>query len=477
MNWFRRYIYSQGLAPYLQQLGVRPEVQQFITKLPREKAQHFVNFVRSNPKVDLPSLQNQIQLPQKKEAEYFPDERAIASRFSGQTQILHPNIPRWILVNFRKARKGRQDLTYHEIHSTNIFPEYNQFISMLLDWDVTNGLTDFLYNNPNFRLDSYTPNQVYNIVEEWHSTQAGKGKGKIYGPIEQSLIVYGPQWKNNNISIYYKEWQGWTIQEVRTENDLAVEGNLMNNCVGSYFEAVEEGKCRIFSLRDPQNKPHVTIETDNSIHDFRQILGNSNREPDKTYKKMIKEWITSLPGDRYFAGEDRDNLYYPLHYLDMDKINNVLAKTVDPEYGLKSNSNVEVPDFERIIGDYIARDNSGSEGNYRGAVEDFPELFINALLTEKGVNIIPIFEEALYEYEEKANEHLDLDYPMVNSPPEEEDFETDQEYQKAYDAWQEQEQKYQDEAIMEDRKRYLPWAAIDDAFRYINKLREKKVIP
>lgn len=45
------------------------------------------------------------------------------------------------------------------------------------------------------------------------------------------------------------------------EDALKYEGDTMKHCVGGYCEDVASGKSRIFSLRDAQGRPHVTVET------------------------------------------------------------------------------------------------------------------------------------------------------------------------------------------------------------------------
>lgn len=51
---------------------------------------------------------------------------------------------------------------------------------------------------------------------------------------------------------------------------LNAEGDYMGHCVGDYCDSVLEGGTRIFSLRDPQGKPLVTVEARKSgeVHDF-----------------------------------------------------------------------------------------------------------------------------------------------------------------------------------------------------------------
>ena len=48
--------------------------------------------------------------------------------------------------------------------------------------------------------------------------------------------------------------------EDQTKKALQYEGDTMGHCVGSYCEDVMGGHTRIFSLRDAEGKPHVTIE-------------------------------------------------------------------------------------------------------------------------------------------------------------------------------------------------------------------------
>jgi hypothetical protein len=53
---------------------------------------------------------------------------------------------------------------------------------------------------------------------------------------------------------------GKTPQEAWLAGRLAEEGNAMGHCVGGYCPTVAAGDARIFSLRDPKGKSHVTVE-------------------------------------------------------------------------------------------------------------------------------------------------------------------------------------------------------------------------
>jgi hypothetical protein len=95
---------------------------------------------------------------------------------------------------------------------------------------------------------------------------------------------------------------GWTIQQVATPNDLKAEGNMMNHCVGTYCDDVASGKTRIFSLRDPQNHPHVTIELQGDSDKIVQVQGNSNQDPSEDYDYYIEQFFRNLDNPQWAEG-------------------------------------------------------------------------------------------------------------------------------------------------------------------------------
>lgn len=71
---------------------------------------------------------------------------------------------------------------------------------------------------------------------------------------------------------------------------------MAGHCVGGYDQKVKSGESRIFTLRDPNNKPHVTIEM-NKAGDIVQIKGNSNSRVKPEYRDYIKDYFKT---DDYF---------------------------------------------------------------------------------------------------------------------------------------------------------------------------------
>ena len=55
---------------------------------------------------------------------------------------------------------------------------------------------------------------------------------------------------------------GWTVQDMRTKEQLKAEGDAMGHCVGvaGYWERVRRREIFILSIRDPDGRPHVTLE-------------------------------------------------------------------------------------------------------------------------------------------------------------------------------------------------------------------------
>jgi len=93
---------------------------------------------------------------------------------------------------------------------------------------------------------------------------------------------------------------GKTPEEAWLAGRLAEEGNQMGHCAGGYCEGVASGESRIFSLRDPKGKSHVTIEATPPIKgedlskieaDIQQIKGKQNRAPSKEYLPYVQDFV------------------------------------------------------------------------------------------------------------------------------------------------------------------------------------------
>ncbi len=338
MNWYIKTIFSQvdtqfKLESYLKTLGATPDIIQYIITQDINASQYLTNEFRKNPGLNIQQLQ-QLPLSQKINP-YLRSEYNIASSY--------PEIRLWILINLKKIRKGKRSTDNYSLEDLSMIltEEENAFyfgfqdkLDEIYDW-VTR-------SEPRPEIASYSPQQAIEESNEWHRMIAGKGEGKNYEPTKKELIVYGPKWKS-------EELEGWTIQKIMSKNDLLAEGNKMDHCVGSYCDQMLSGNSLFYSLRDHQNKPYVTIETDTTGEYVQQIQGHFNDAPEDIHKNMIREWILSTKGaPNYYLNKNSDwemdgnldEMEWKLNdikngYIEDDYSSNIYAE----DYGLETESN------------------------------------------------------------------------------------------------------------------------------------------
>ena len=475
MNWYIKQIFAQatGLQNYIGTLGVSPDVMNYILSLDKNTAQYLTNEVRKNPSLNLQQLQ-QIQMPQKQDP-YLPSEKRLAQNF----EVELPQFSKWILVSLRKLRNGKKppmgDMRVQD--DPNQFPEYFQLknkIPELQDW----------IGRTNIDISSYSSEQAIQSSDEWHEMMASQGEGNRYEPTKQEDIVYGPQWNN-------PEWQGWTIQKVTSENDLLTEGNKMDHCVGSYCEDVVSERSVIYSLRDPNNEPHVTMEVsgngkykDDSAGDIVQIQGKSNSTPKSEYKVMIKEWI-STSGDKSgikkeintFESLEEHQDYDGLSVKDItNAIENILQGKSN-EYGLKY---VFDTDMETVIdklvetGEAENKSYRNRDNEYYGDIAESADSVTDLALMEDLK--LPHWPQHSGEWEELKKMPKESNWKNIQEVqnwawatideivedfysyetgleyPQEEDFEDPAEYEEAMEGYQEAEAEIHDEWLRSSLK-------------------------
>lgn len=97
----------------------------------------------------------------------------------------------------------------------------------------------------------------------------------------------------------HREPDGWTVQQLTTREQLDAEGQYLQHCVGSYYDEVHGGKTEIFSLRDPEGFPHVTIEYQYTWRAWRvnQIQARGNQFPAKHRDRLVRLMDTVFRGD------------------------------------------------------------------------------------------------------------------------------------------------------------------------------------
>ena len=146
-----------------------------------------------------------------------------------------------------------------------------------------------------------------------------------------------------------------------TKEALKSEGNQMGHCVGThcdYYDGVMNGSKQIFSLRDANNKPHVTIET-NIVRDLDRWL-NANKETISKDPELSKRIFT----------DDFDEKYPRSRIDDEDLVNEYIGnmKKTMKEKGLPIN---EDPGAYVNIKQVKGNKNSRPKDEYQDYVTDF----------------------------------------------------------------------------------------------------------
>jgi len=95
----------------------------------------------------------------------------------------------------------------------------------------------------------------------------------------------------------------------KTASALKSEGEMMGHCVGSYCPQVESGRTKIYSLRSPDGKSHVTIEVNKNNHLNDWLEANKeeiNKDP------LLKQMSYYDPDEKYpgmYSEEEVEQAY------------------------------------------------------------------------------------------------------------------------------------------------------------------------
>ncbi len=486
MNWYLKKLFAgfNVLAgsrdDYLRSIDADENIIAFINSVPDQTlAQQYVNMFRQNPTITLEQLQSSIQVPEQQVDPYTNQEYALANTYASFIDHDKEIVKKWILVNLRKVRKGRNVPGLSkapgispELHDLSYF--YSFAFGKMNNDVLPRSIGDW-YNAVNPDISSITFDQAIDASDTWHRAMAAGGEGLEYEPTNPGLIVYGPKWEN-------EDFNGWTIQRIMSENDLKTEGNKLNHCIGSYCKEVERESTIVYSLRDPQNEPHASINTSDSAgNEVEQIFGHSNSEPKDLYKRMIREWIMSGETGPEYQNSDTDEKDV------LESIDTIGSKEETNEYGLVLMN--EDPNLEDM--DYLLRETlkeakelqnrwgrSSQGGDYWGDITYYPEKVVDAAI-RLGPMSLRQLEDSLSDVSQEAEEELEDSgyyYEHDESMPDEADFETSEEYDEAY---KEYEKNYQIgyDYWREDVDKWLPHGFIHDMYKYVAELREDGKIP
>lgn len=385
--------WNPGVREFLERIGAQADVIEFIESQDDPKVQgKLANEVRKQPGITLDQIAK-VAGAQPKKREPNDGERNVLmalgalqpeGRASGQPLIKWVYTPfgEWALVQLMKHRHQPQtrekwlDLPGDPGDVFDIEETEHLFLR-LRDWSN--------YVHP--RLASFSLIQAFGASEEWHRAIAGKETGKVY----------------DNTGEIIHEWDdGWTVRTVTSPNDLDVEGPAMQHCVATYKGAVSSGRSRIFSLRDPNNMPHVTIELRGKTDEVVQIQGKQDKRPIKEYRERVAEWLQAMGAFRIAhngMGGENDITYKVWEQYDIKDAAYAIGdyynqKDADPygedeEYGIPLVEEIEwsEPDsvLEAVVDKYdqnfkSAHDPKNSHAAYHlRRIEDLNDEFVERL--------------------------------------------------------------------------------------------------
>jgi hypothetical protein len=124
--------------------------------------------------------------------------------------------------------------------------------------------------------------QAVEQSEAWHERLAN-GDGEAVGEDD-------PQ----GVRAVLPAGKGWRWVQVIDTAALDREGSLMQHCVGggSYDAGLQNGTIQIYSLRDPKNEPHITVEVRKGV--VHQFKGKQNKPPAEKYRAASVIFLNHL---------------------------------------------------------------------------------------------------------------------------------------------------------------------------------------
>ncbi len=140
-------------------------------------------------------------------------------------------------------------------------------------------------------IDYFTHSGEFGDKEIRVSGEDAFGKASIWGKASKAKEKEVARAKDGVDTIHEYD-DGFQWVDVKAAGALKREGSRMGHCVGGYCDSVASGAVSIFSLRDPKNSPHVTVEIrKNAIW---QIKGKGNERPVDKYIPYVNDLVTRL---------------------------------------------------------------------------------------------------------------------------------------------------------------------------------------
>jgi hypothetical protein len=197
----------------------------------------------------------------------------------------------------------------------------------------------------------------------------------------------------------------------KTKGALKSEGEMMGHCVGSYCPEVESGEIKIYSLRSPDGKSHVTIEARPQFSMSRWIEANQDIIQNNPELKQVHEATVGLDvDDKYNRGfTERDYVKNM-----MKQMNKLKIEPIEPEgymelHQVKGKQNKR-PDekYQSYVSDFIKNNPTKHE------IVDVKELDNTNLMNVQDIADTGLVNKYIHMHPE-VEKALKIKYPAFNN--------------------------------------------------------------
>jgi len=191
----------------------------------------------------------------------------------------------------------------------------------------------YLVQNPGKSLDNVTWAHMIKGLEKWEESYKNKK--------ETQEVLSGEK-------MITESTDGFKWYELTDKRSMINEGSRMDHCVGSHCEYYQGKGSVIYSLRDPSNHPHATIEYSPGKSHISQLKGKNNDGISSKYTQHIKSFIQYLENKDGSVTIDKTDfsktgLFY--HENEIHDLNEVIPTST----GLKPVEEVEQDELRSVV--------------------------------------------------------------------------------------------------------------------------------
>jgi len=115
-----------------------------------------------------------------------------------------------------------------------------------------------------------------NLIAQWAKSTGTDIMKMSLADVFDASANFREKKKVHHGEVVYKFKSGWAVEELREKRQLECEKGFLSHCVPSYKSAIDRGESVIYSLRDPDGVPYVTMEWKPARKAFAQIFGKTN---------------------------------------------------------------------------------------------------------------------------------------------------------------------------------------------------------